>query len=469
MIPADSPLLSGNLLLFLGNLAVLSVLLGALGAGAATWGRRLPLPWQHGVLAAIVCLCLCSPVLLALSMTWGLGVIRLPADAEAPRPPADAGHVAPQSIRSIPADVAATGAGGGGTLWQSLALAGTLLACVWAGGTAATVVYLLQALRRTSRFRRGLQGADDVELQETALQALRRLGCGRVVTVCESPYVVAPFSLGLLRPTIVLPEGLATELDAEQLQLVLLHEGAHICRRDHAMVLVQVVVAALFWWNPLLHAVNRHLAGRREQLCDDMAAQGEGRRRLAASLLQIAAWSVGRRQEILGAAGMVDDGPAELGERIERLLRPSTPASPRLGISATASLVALTGLFSAALMSFAPHVSPAGVDVPNSYENSGNAGQDVLAGHWVMYLPAGFQHRITLTPVGPNRYRLAPDRLNSSGVYELRGERLVLVQPTRCHIPGFEWEVRGGDRLVMVAQPPVDKIGSNYSGAYLSR
>jgi hypothetical protein len=94
----------------------------------------------------------------------------------------------------------------------------------------------------------------------------------------------------------------------------------------------------------------------------------------------------------------------------------------------------------------------------------------VLTGVWRMTLPRGFQHQITLTPVGPNRFRLTPASLNSSGVYELRGGRLVQVEPNaqNRHQLGFEWEVRGG-RLILVAQPPVAQTGSNYLGATLVR
>ena len=40
-------------------------------------------------------------------------------------------------------------------------------------------------------------------------------------------------SIGFLRPTIVLPKTMLHETDSDQLQAVLLHEMAHIARRDH--------------------------------------------------------------------------------------------------------------------------------------------------------------------------------------------------------------------------------------------
>jgi hypothetical protein len=97
-----------------------------------------------------------------------------------------------------------------------------------------------------------------------------------------------------------------------------------------------------------------------------------------------------------------------------------------------------------------------------------NRGPANLSGEWVMSLPAGFRHRITLTLVGPGRYRLSPRKLNSSGVYQIKKNRLVIVEPNDRRLLGFEWEFRKGS-FVLVGQPPIGKTGSNYLGATLRR
>ena len=52
-----------------------------------------------------------------------------------------------------------------------------------------------------------------------------------------------------------------------------------------------------------------------------------------------------------------------------------------------------------------------------------------VAGEWQMTLPRGFRHKITLTPVGQDRYRFEPRKLVMSGTYELKGDRLIIVAP----------------------------------------
>lgn len=95
------------------------------------------------------------------------------------------------------------------------------------------------------------------------------------------------------------------------------------------------------------------------------------------------------------------------------------------------------------------------------------AGRFDLAGNWRMLLPAGFEHRVTLKEVGENRYRLEPAGLNSSGVYELRDHRLVLVEPREERLRGFEWQVRSPYLATLVEQ--ASGTGSDYLGAVLFR
>jgi hypothetical protein len=85
-----------------------------------------------------------------------------------------------------------------------------------------------------------------------------------------------------------------------------------------------------------------------------------------------------------------------------------------------------------------------------------------------MTLPAGFKYQVVVRPLGGRRLSVEK-AVRFSGVYELREGRLVLVQPLGPEDAGFEWEIRGADELVLVAQPPVRKTGQNYLGATLKR
>lgn len=92
-----------------------------------------------------------------------------------------------------------------------------------------------------------------------------------------------------------------------------------------------------------------------------------------------------------------------------------------------------------------------------------------LAGTWTMSLPAGFEHQVTLTDLGDGQYRLRPRSLNSSGVYRLDENKLVIETPGDERLTGFEWRIASPNKLVLVGQPDTSRTGSSYLGATLVR
>jgi beta-lactamase regulating signal transducer with metallopeptidase domain len=70
------------------------------------------------------------------------------------------------------------------------------------------------------------------------------------------------------RPVILLPMDLFRQLDDEQAALILAHEMAHLCRRDHWVRSFELIVSTVYWWNPLIWFVRRQLHAAEEQCCD---------------------------------------------------------------------------------------------------------------------------------------------------------------------------------------------------------
>ncbi len=70
------------------------------------------------------------------------------------------------------------------------------------------------------------------------------------------------------RPAILVPIDLFRHLDDEQASMILAHEMAHLCRRDHWVRFFELVVSVVYWWNPLVWIVRRLLHAAEEQCCD---------------------------------------------------------------------------------------------------------------------------------------------------------------------------------------------------------
>ncbi len=81
--------------------------------------------------------------------------------------------------------------------------------------------------------------------------------------------ISGPVATGFLQPKIILPEGIVERVTPRQLRDVLVHELAHIVRRDHVIVLLQNLAAVIFWLHPLARVLNRQLAMAREEVCDN--------------------------------------------------------------------------------------------------------------------------------------------------------------------------------------------------------
>ena len=91
---------------------------------------------------------------------------------------------------------------------------------------------------------------------------------------------------GLLRPRIYLP----ASLPAEDRHYVLLHERAHLHRRDHWTKPLAYLALCLHWFNPLLWLAYRLFCRDVEAACDQAVIRPLGREdtaRYAATLLHL--------------------------------------------------------------------------------------------------------------------------------------------------------------------------------------
>ena len=122
----------------------------------------------------------------------------------------------------------------------------------------------------------------------SALLTLRRVSTAVKLYyhVYESDRIRSPFVLGLVKPRIYLPFGLAPR----QREYVLCHETVHIRRKDYLIKPLGFLVLALHWFNPLVW-LSFHLMSRdMEMSCDEKVLSQLGeevRRDYSLSLLSI--------------------------------------------------------------------------------------------------------------------------------------------------------------------------------------
>jgi protein involved in polysaccharide export with SLBB domain len=89
------------------------------------------------------------------------------------------------------------------------------------------------------------------------------------VEIRSAPGLLEPGVVGLLRPILLLPEGITERLTPPQLEAVLAHELCHVRRRDNLFASIHMLVEATFWFHPLVWWIGARLIEERERACDE--------------------------------------------------------------------------------------------------------------------------------------------------------------------------------------------------------
>lgn len=219
---------------------------------------------------------------------------------------------------------------------SSISLTQMLVAC-WFAIAALLVIRVGLAHARAARLLRGCTAPS------AALTASLDAVAGELGVTAPRLRIAAsgmmPAVIGTLRPSVVLPQD-AESWTAERLRLVLLHECAHVRRRDGLLQVIANVATAAYWWHPLAWVAKRGAVRERELACDDLViACGTPGDQYAEHLIDIARSLKSSRQPALAALAMAR--PSELEGRLIALLeeRPRS-ARPARALGAVVLLAA---------------------------------------------------------------------------------------------------------------------------------
>ncbi len=157
---------------------------------------------------------------------------------------------------------------GGSIGWLRSLVASSIL--VWLTGSTLLMLRLVAGLVRLRRVLRSAKRNTDQSLETLFLSTRCLFGeTKRALVLKTSDRIEVPIAAGWMHPNIVLPDGLSASVTDRELREILVHETAHLERRDPVVVLVQNFVGACFWFHPLVHSLNRQVAQSREEICDN--------------------------------------------------------------------------------------------------------------------------------------------------------------------------------------------------------
>jgi TonB family protein len=145
---------------------------------------------------------------------------------------------------------------------------------IWLAVTLICVGRLLYQLAFLKGYCTGLQIIEDDRISLVLQDINRTFGFRKKPRFFISPILTSPVSMGIRTPLVVLPASLYQSISDDELRAILLHELAHIYNYDHVLGLLQRLVKALYWWNPLVHRLSNTMSVAREEVSDNYAISG---------------------------------------------------------------------------------------------------------------------------------------------------------------------------------------------------
>lgn len=252
---------------------------------------------------------------------------------------------------------------------------GAWILLAWLTGAAFVAVrYMVSSVN----FLRMARGADPIAFGDlpTSVRALFA-AARRRIAIRLTHKGAMPMTWGWLRPAILLPSefrGWALE----RREIVLLHEYAHVSRRDAMTQAIAQAACALFWFHPLVWLAAGRLRFEAEQAADDFVLEsGALPSDYAGHLVDVA-----RQLRDRGAWGAVAMArPSSLGRRVRRLVakRRPTVSPARLATAIAVLAVAAVAVPLAALRVHAQEREPQITPRDTQVERPVRSGEQVVA------------------------------------------------------------------------------------------
>ena len=274
------------------------------------------------ILTVVVAGLVLLPALSTLAPVWRVPLLPDPAAASAPGPvQADTGHETPQfgspgepqptTMAPVPAP---------GPRWPVWIILG------WLAGAAGCLLWLLSGevgLRWVLRKAAPLQG----EPWQTVLKDVcEEVNVGSKVQLFQCPRIDTAVIRGILHPRVILP-ATVRGWSEQRLRLVLLHELAHIRRRDSLVEILAWITLVLYWFNPLVWLTVRQMRVERERACDNAVLNAGARpSNYATQLMEVAA-DLGAFRRPLWQTAAISEGSG-LKDRLLCILDPKLKRMP---------------------------------------------------------------------------------------------------------------------------------------------
>lgn len=163
---------------------------------------------------------------------------------------------------------------------------------------------------------KGLTPAGD-EWNKRLAQLAASIQVSKPVRLMQSAIAKVPMITGHLKPVILLPAGVLTALPPNEIEAILLHELAHIRRRDYLVNMLQNICGMVFFFNPAVLWVSSLIKEERENCCDDIAlAEVKNKKQFIHALISFQEYTLATSSYVVGFPGRKE----HLLNRVKRIV-----------------------------------------------------------------------------------------------------------------------------------------------------
>jgi beta-lactamase regulating signal transducer with metallopeptidase domain len=182
-------------------------------------------------------------------------------------------------------------------------------------------IRLALALRQAHRLRSDALPLESAALHREYEEIVSRMAMRVPPALAIGARITTPMVVGWVRPMILLPISLTTGWPVAQLRALLVHELAHIRRKDPIVNFLQLICESLLFFHPAVWFVSNRLREERENCCDDLAIEmGVDRVVYAHALARVVESTVSNIDSRVALAATTAKRPSQLRRRLSRLL-----------------------------------------------------------------------------------------------------------------------------------------------------
>ncbi|MGH9424102.1 MAG: M56 family metallopeptidase, partial [Thermoanaerobaculia bacterium] len=159
---------------------------------------------------------------------------------------------------------------------------------LWLAGALAALLPLIVGITRVRLLSKRVTGLDDSRWRDILRRTPQISHLAETVRIVASTSASMPMTWGILEPTLLVPANSA-DWPEWKCRNILLHELAHVERRDCLTQLLAQFACAVYWFNPLVWIAAHRMQVERELACDDrVISAGSPASDYAANLLDVA-------------------------------------------------------------------------------------------------------------------------------------------------------------------------------------